>query len=466
MQPQSLFKTLCRFNKIHQLQKTPPVVPQIENKQNEQPVITKPKKRVSLSNEYGMLNVAENENGKFEIEENGNDIYVYPTTDIKSGAMRNIYSPFFDYPKGDVNISEITPAHMYRNTASGRYELIEKGGYNENATIVPQQKSLPPIPSQNTMQTKPSPQSDVTLPIMNETQPQGQNLEQKPILPTKETIKAIDISKKLGVKAVVAELPEGVNGKYQNGIIVISSKSKDPAKQVLFHELTHHIETTGEYEGLKGHIVNHIAKMGIDIESVRQGIYEDYKANGVELSAQEIDNELVAKFVENKMFADDASIERLTRENTRLAQRIYEWISDTITKLTGTSEQKFLLEAQKKYASALKNAQGGDRVAMSQGKSFNDLSKQIETPEFKKWFGDSEVVDAEGKPLVVYHFTPQKNVNYFAEALSKNDGSEGAMSHLGLFLTRDEDFQGAYSSNSMVPLEFYVNPNGKNVKCI
>jgi hypothetical protein len=31
--------------------------------------------------------------------------------------------------------------------------------------------------------------------------------------------------------------------------------------------------------------------------------------------------------------------------------------------------------------------------------------KQTETPEFKKWFGDSKVVDAEGKPLVVYHGT-------------------------------------------------------------
>ena len=31
-----------------------------------------------------------------------------------------------------------------------------------------------------------------------------------------------------------------------------------------------------------------------------------------------------------------------------------------------------------------------------------DLTK---TPEFKKWFGDSEVVDDSGKPMVVYHGT-------------------------------------------------------------
>ena len=31
--------------------------------------------------------------------------------------------------------------------------------------------------------------------------------------------------------------------------------------------------------------------------------------------------------------------------------------------------------------------------------------QQTETPEFKRWFGDSKVVDAQGKPLVVYHGT-------------------------------------------------------------
>jgi len=42
-----------------------------------------------------------------------------------------------------------------------------------------------------------------------------------------------------------------------------------------------------------------------------------------------------------------------------------------------------------------------------------------ETPEFKRWFGDSKVVDAEGKPLVVYHgtsadiaaFAPEKSAD-------------------------------------------------------
>lgn len=41
-----------------------------------------------------------------------------------------------------------------------------------------------------------------------------------------------------------------------------------------------------------------------------------------------------------------------------------------------------------------------------QGELYQAESKnQTETPAFKKWFGDSKVVDADGKPLVVYHGT-------------------------------------------------------------
>lgn len=48
---------------------------------------------------------------------------------------------------------------------------------------------------------------------------------------------------------------------------------------------------------------------------------------------------------------------------------------------------------------------------------------QTETPEFKRWFGDSKVVDAQGKPLVVYHgtvydnegeFSPDAGISYFS----------------------------------------------------
>jgi len=47
---------------------------------------------------------------------------------------------------------------------------------------------------------------------------------------------------------------------------------------------------------------------------------------------------------------------------------------------------------------------------------------QTETPAFKRWFGDSKVVDAEGKPLVVYHGT-QTEVDF--ESFKRSPGDIG-----------------------------------------
>src|SRR5690606_17683651 len=39
-------------------------------------------------------------------------------------------------------------------------------------------------------------------------------------------------------------------------------------------------------------------------------------------------------------------------------------------------------------------------------RSTRKIDPQTETPAFKKWFGDSKVVDANGEPIVVYHGAP------------------------------------------------------------
>jgi hypothetical protein len=43
---------------------------------------------------------------------------------------------------------------------------------------------------------------------------------------------------------------------------------------------------------------------------------------------------------------------------------------------------------------------------------------QQETPAFKNWFGESKVVDAEGKPLVVYHGTPYGKFSERADSIN------------------------------------------------
>lgn len=53
----------------------------------------------------------------------------------------------------------------------------------------------------------------------------------------------------------------------------------------------------------------------------------------------------------------------------------------------------------KELATGKREAAGGTTA------SSQNVIKQTDTPEFKRWFGNSKVVDAEGRPLVVYHGT-------------------------------------------------------------
>ena len=68
---------------------------------------------------------------------------------------------------------------------------------------------------------------------------------------------------------------------------------------------------------------------------------------------------------------------------------------------------------------------------------------QTDTPAFKKWFGDSKVVDAEGKPLVVYHGT-DKDISMFSNA---ELGKSSTVSYLGAFFTPSIKIANLFTKN-------------------
>jgi hypothetical protein len=82
------------------------------------------------------------------------------------------------------------------------------------------------------------------------------------------------------------------------------------------------------------------------------------------------------------------------------------------------------------------------------GQAFNqDGTLKTDTPEFKAWFGDSNVVDADGKPLVVYHGTRANNeiVQFDQEVADKtgrwtNDSDAG----MGFHFTNNEEVAEGY----------------------
>jgi hypothetical protein len=69
---------------------------------------------------------------------------------------------------------------------------------------------------------------------------------------------------------------------------------------------------------------------------------------------------------------------------------------------------------------------------------------QTETEAFKKWFGDSKVVDADGKPLVVYHGTDQSFDSFASEKLGAATGAQSAGQ--GFFFVARPDVAVSYAN--------------------
>lgn len=187
---------------------------------------------------------------------------------------------------------------------------------------------------------------------------------------------ARQIARNFGAELRVGTLEHGASGTYENGVITIAENAKNPVRQVLVHELTHHMESSGLYGEFSDRVLSFVAEdMGVDAEAMARSITEEYRAAGVELSEDAARRELVAKFAEDKLFRDEQSIQRLLRTDRNLFQKIYDWIRDTIVKVKGTSEEKFLADAQKLYEKALRNNQGGEALKTGQNLFAGERSK-------------------------------------------------------------------------------------------
>lgn len=82
---------------------------------------------------------------------------------------------------------------------------------------------------------------------------------------------------------------------------------------------------------------------------------------------------------------------------------------------------------------------------------------QTETPEFKRWFGDSKVVDANGKPLVVYHGTTS-SFDAFSEA-HQGKVTRATSSKYGFFFTNEPRTAKSYADYGAIvtPVETLIS---------
>ena len=193
---------------------------------------------------------------------------------------------------------------------------------------------------------------------------------------SENTAKSIDsIAKKVGVSVEISD-NVSASGEYRDGVIRINANSDNPVQQIFVHELTHHLEQSKGYNDLVSVIEKNLTAGGIDSQVLRDNIKAEYADRGVQLDDDGANRELVAKYAEEFLFTDEASIQRLANQNRSLAQRIKDWIHGMVVKFKGTRQEKALLEAEKKYQRALSGISqpvSSQGAQLSSGSSFDKL---------------------------------------------------------------------------------------------
>lgn len=124
------------------------------------------------------------------------------------------------------------------------------------------------------------------------------------------------------------------------------------------------------------------------------------------------DGNLMRTFVGETMFTRLRDIGELDPVNARMTARVIEDVYSTFARRAGIPleelvQRRGLPEIRRgtRLAGSRPEAAMAAQRGVPEGEAPTVLSQLVETPAFRRWFGDSKVVDAEGRPLTVYHGT-------------------------------------------------------------
>ncbi|MBR3610057.1 MAG: hypothetical protein IKL57_01145 [Oscillospiraceae bacterium] len=236
----------------------------------------------------------------------------------------------------------------------------------------------------------------------------------------KELDRATEVANRLG-NVVEFDDKISANGIHKDdGTIIINPNSKNPVMQILIHELTHDIETSGLYEGFSKKILDYAAEVrNVNLAKMEQEVINDYAKAGQKLDRNLADREIVAKFAEEYLFTDEKAIDRLCDTDPTVFRRIKYWIEDMIAKLRGTPEERFFIEAQRLYEKALASREQISSIeskAKSVGRSFDKMAMDS---------SEIQTIQNIGK-ISVNNFTSQdiKNTEKFAKKYLQEIGTK------------------------------------------
>jgi GGDEF domain-containing protein len=191
------------------------------------------------------------------------------------------------------------------------------------------------------------------------------------------------------------QLSQGADGQpegffYKKKVYVVASEMRNAndVQRVIFHE------TLGHY-GLRGTFGTSLNKILNDVATLRRPLVAE-KAKQYGLDMNNANDRLIAA---EEVLAEMAQSNPQIGFVKRAIAAIRQWLRDNGFKLKLSDNDiiaNYLLPAR-----AYVEGGGKEQDVRGMVGAFS-RSDQTQSEAFKKWFGDSKVVDADGKPLVVY----------------------------------------------------------------
>lgn len=242
-----------------------------------------------------------------------------------------------------------------------------------------------------------------------------------------------ETAKKLGKDILFYSEGKTESGNIRNGYefggrLYINAKAAVSSQWVAAHELTHSIENTATYAKLNKYLMGRMTADELKVK--RSEMSRIRTSEGANLTAEEIDQEIVADYVANNLLRNESDILNLVKTDMTLGEKIRDWIDTVIKKVTGTDAEAFYVTAKGMYTKALAEAKrvSGMREATAKASvSETDSEGNPLSEDVIERNKTSKIRNADGKLIPMYHAT---NADFTVFDKGKI-GSSGAGRYLG-----------------------------------
>jgi hypothetical protein len=183
---------------------------------------------------------------------------------------------------------------------------------------------------------------------------------------------------------------------YKNTVYLVAGSlgTQRQVAEAVFHEVLGHYGLRATFGAQLNRILDNMARVN------RAQIEAKAKEYGLDLS-KEGDRRMAAE----EVLADLAEKRPQSGWVKQAIAAIRTWLRENLPSVFGDMKMSDAELVRNYILPARRTVETGTPAKGEGRAAFQRAPIVTETPEFKKWFGDSKVVNADGKPLVVYHGT-------------------------------------------------------------